>query len=146
MFIRSKVTKEIEINTFDVYKTLEDGFSFSDYDKNGDEFYERKNLKKGKMGENTVQLPSLTKFFDYFADLYQGVFLEEKTNIYELCISALKFYTIDQFENREEFNNFNEKIKEVRRHCQNDVLKLLNLINFMYLYGVGKKNQGSLNE
>jgi len=98
-------------------------------------------LKPGKMGEKTVQLPGLAKFFDYFDSYYQGNFLAEKTNIYQLCISALEFYTIPKFADVEQFNSYNEKIREVRRHCQNDVLKLLYLINFIYVYGVNKNNK-----
>lgn len=93
-----------------------------------------------------MQLPGLAKFFDYFASYYQGNFLAEKTNIYQLCISALEFYTTCEFTDVEQFNGYNEKIREVRRHCQNDVLKLLYLINFIYVYGVNKNNKGVADE
>lgn len=141
LFFRSKATQKIEINTFDIYKTLENGFSFTNFNQTGIEFYNQKNLKPGKMGEKTVQLPGLAKFFDYFDSYYQGNFLAEKTNIYQLCISALEFYTIPKFADVEQFNSYNEKIREVRRHCQNDVLKLLYLINFIYVYGVNKNSK-----
>lgn len=146
LFFRAKTTQKIEINTFDIYKTLENGFSFTNFNQTGTEFYNQKNLKPGKMGEKTVQLPGLAKFFDYFASYYQGNFLTEKTNIYQLCISALEFYTTPEFTDVEQFNSYNEKIREVRRHCQNDVLKLLYLINFIYVYGVNKNNKGVADE
>ncbi|ATG97407.1 hypothetical protein CP520_01370 [Mesoplasma lactucae ATCC 49193] len=140
LFTRNKQTRQLEINTFDIYKTLEKGFSFSDFTTEGEEFYNPKNLKKGIMGENTIQIPSLKLFFDYFKEYYKDKF-EEKNGIYELCKDALTFYSTDSFASEKQFQEGIEVIREVRKHCRNDVLKLLYLINFMYVFGVLSNDQ-----
>ncbi|WP_211246845.1 hypothetical protein [Mesoplasma photuris] len=133
LFILNEETHEYDVNTYDIYDVLNRNMSFSNFDKNGKQFYDPKNLKPGRMGENTLSLPSLKKFFDYMRTLSKNENFKEDEDIYKLCISALKFYSYD-VATLEQHNAWNKDVKMAKVHCYNDVLKLLYLIDFLYAF------------
>ncbi|AHI53915.1 hypothetical protein SSABA_v1c05080 [Spiroplasma sabaudiense Ar-1343] len=121
-----------ELNSFDIYPPLEQSISFSNYDKDGREFYVKNYLKPGQFGEDTIALPGLKKFFDYMKEINEYNFDEEK-DVYELSCSALKFYSYKTC-SLNEYKELNKDIKLIRQHCYNDVLKILLLIDFLYSF------------
>lgn len=133
LFIMNHKTKEYDVNAFDIYNVLNQNMSFSNFDKNGKQFYEPKNLKPGKKGENTLALPSLKKFFDYMQAIYPNTQFEEEDDIYNLCVSALRFFSYKDA-NFKDYLKLNKDVKKAKTHCYNDVLKLLYLIDFLYVF------------
>ncbi|WP_043645703.1 hypothetical protein [Mycoplasma putrefaciens] len=132
LFILDPTTKTYKVNSFDVYKILHN-LSFSNTDQNNQQFYNPKNLNKGSIGENTIQLPSLKKFFDYFNQVFADPGFDEQENIYQLCSVALKFFSLDSLD-EQQFKEYSHKINLAKKHCFNDVLKILYLIDFLYSF------------
>lgn len=120
-----------ELQIFDIYDVLEKTMAFSNFKSDGSVFSEPKHLKKGNFGENTIQIPSLKRFFDYFAQLYQTERFEDNADIYKLCVGALRFYSLKTMSYKD-FLKYNEQVKQAKFHCFNDVLKTLYMLKFWY--------------
>ncbi|WP_338971114.1 hypothetical protein [Spiroplasma endosymbiont of Panorpa germanica] len=121
-----------DINSFDIYKPLEEALAFSNFNNKGSEFHVQKYLKPGWCGEDMISIPGLKKFFDYFEDINNHDFHEEK-DVYQLSCKALEFYSYKKI-SLEKYKSLNNDIKQIRKHCYNDVLKLLLLIDFLYSF------------
>ncbi|ATZ18744.1 hypothetical protein ESOMN_v1c03620 [Williamsoniiplasma somnilux] len=133
LFVLDEKTQDYSVNSFDIYNILENALSFSNYTSEGLEFYKKQNLEKGKVGEDTISLPSLKKFFDYFNNIFDLKKFEESDDIYKLCCSALKFFSANTM-HYDEFIKLNKDVNKAKIHCYNDVLKLLYLIKFLFAF------------
>ncbi|ATZ18032.1 hypothetical protein [Mesoplasma melaleucae] len=127
LFIFNKETKAYDLNSFDIYDALEQNLSFTNYAKDGSKFYNEQNLKKGDI-HDSIKIRSLKKFFDYTEDLHSKYnFVED--NIKFLCSRALKLFSLPEVSQAEHYRLSNS-LKEARKHCYDDVLKILVLIKF----------------
>ncbi|PPE04543.1 hypothetical protein EELLY_v1c02230 [Entomoplasma ellychniae] len=132
LFILNKETNTYKLNSFDIYDLLEQTLSFTNFDSEGNKFYNENNLKNGQK-EQTIALRSLKKFFNYTRKLHTNVDFEEE-DITFLCTKALKFYSLKELDEKQHAY-LSKFIKDVKKHCYNDVLKILLLIKFInYIY------------
>ncbi|ASZ09115.1 hypothetical protein CK556_01935 [Mesoplasma chauliocola] len=127
LFLYNKETRLYTLNSFDIYDALEQNLSFTNYDKNGEKFYNEQNLKKGDI-EDSIKIRSLKKFFDYTDDLHSKYNFKED-NITYLCSRALKLFSLTEI-SQGEHDKLSKSLKEARKHCYDDVLKILVLIKF----------------
>ncbi|WP_339031006.1 hypothetical protein [Spiroplasma endosymbiont of Cantharis nigra] len=134
MAFYNKDSKELNANYFDIYDILENTFSFSNTNKLGEEFWKRENLPAGKQSDEMIALTGTKKFFDWFEDINQNIFKDEKDDIYTMCCSAYSFFSrsVNRKMEYEEFKAMNKNIKRVIDHCYNDVLKVLEFLSFVY--------------
>lgn len=133
LFILNPENKEYDVNSFDIYSVMEKAFSVSNYNADGSEFYKKDLLKKGNVGLDTIQLPSLKKFFDWMGPAYTDGKFDEEEDIYDLCVKSCNFYS-NKSMHYKDFLLWNAAVKKSKMHCYNDVLKLLYLIKFMYAF------------
>lgn len=131
----NKETKELNANYFDIYHVLENSFSFSNTNNNGEEFYNPNNLPRGKQGDDMIALTSSKKFFDWFEEVGTNNLLKsENEEIKDLCRKAYRLYAYpkDKKMSFEEYKVMNKAIKDVIDHCYNDVLRVLIFLEFLY--------------
>ncbi|ATZ17343.1 hypothetical protein ELUMI_v1c06210 [Williamsoniiplasma luminosum] len=140
LFIKDPITGLYSVNTLDVYDILGKSMSFVNKKENGEEFYDPAKLKKGSLGMETIQIPSLKKFFEYFVEVFNSSKLEDHDDIYGLSMSALKFLSLPE-PNQLDFLQWNKDVKKAKVHCYNDVLKMLYLLDFWYEFGYSKNNK-----
>lgn len=127
LFIFNKDTKTYTLNSFDIYDALEQNLSFANYVKDGSKFYNEQNLKKGEI-EDSIKIRSLKKFFDYTEDLHSKYKFTED-DIRSLCAQALKLFTLPEV-SQTQHDKLSKSLKQTRKHCYEDVLKILVLIKF----------------
>ncbi|KNG79648.1 hypothetical protein [Mycoplasma sp. HU2014] len=139
LFILDSQTKQYTVNSFDIYKVLQK-LSFSNADENNNEFYNPKNLNKGLIGDDTIQLPSLRKFFDYTKQIFSDKGLNDEDDIYDLCCNALKLFSLKDID-VDHFKNYTRKVSLAKTHCFNDVLKILYMIDFLYAFSKFSDNK-----
>ncbi|PPE05170.1 hypothetical protein [Williamsoniiplasma lucivorax] len=140
LFIQDPTTGVYTVNTIDVYDILGGAMSFINKKDNGEIFYDPNNLKKGTMGVETIQLPSLKKFFEYFDEVFNSSKMEDDEDIYGLSMSALNFLSLPNLK-YPDFIRWNKDFKKAKIHCYNDVLKTLYLIDFWYEFCYSKQNK-----
>jgi len=128
-----KDNDSIKINAFDIYPILEHGISVNNAIDHEKKYDEKDNLKKGLIGENTVQIPSLKRFFDYIKLFPNIESLKENDQIYRLCVDVLKLFTLNLTDPKK-YRIYNNSLKKAITHCKNDVIKLLYLILFLYCF------------
>jgi len=133
LFIKNKDDDSIKINAFDIYPILEHGISVNNAIDHEKKYDEKDNLKKGLIGENTVQIPSLKRFFDYIKLFPNIESLKEDDQIYRLCVDVLKLFTLN-LQDQNKFRKYNNSLKKAIKHCKNDVTKLLYLVLFLYCF------------
>lgn len=112
--------KDKSINMFDIYKLLKFA-KFSNLRKDGSVF---DTTTEDKM----IDLQSSKKIVNW----YEKTKLKpESSSIYEICINAYKYYSIDHGKiNVEEFVELGKYIKEAKDHCYNDVLMVAEILKF----------------
>lgn len=127
--------QQCKLKIQDVYDTLSSCMAFSNYKSDGSAFYNSNYLKKGFIKNDTIQIPSLKKFFKYMNGLYDDISFEDNDNICLLCASALEFFSSKQIEVAR-YHKLNQDVLKSLKHCQNDVYKILEILNFWYYFSL----------
>lgn len=141
LFVLNKETNNYNLNSFDIYDLLEQNFSFTNFNQQGEKFYNEQNLKNGKI-ENTIAIRSLKKFFDYTSDLHKKVNLKDD-DIAFLCSKVLKLFSLPEVDGKQH-THLSKFLKDAKKHCYDDVLKILLIIKFISY--ISTKRNGGLNE
>lgn len=118
------------LSIIDAYSFLENNMAFANFKADGSIFYEPRNLKPGFFGKETLQLPSLKKFFEYMQTSYPNFSFEDNADIYRLSQNACTFFSVEKFHNEAQYHFLNRAVREAERHCFNDVYKLWELLSF----------------
>ncbi|QHX35910.1 hypothetical protein STIUS_v1c03560 [Spiroplasma sp. TIUS-1] len=113
--------KDKSINMFDIYKLLKLA-KFNNLKKDGSIFDA---TTKDKM----IDLQSSKKIMNYYGKTDK--LKPETSSIYEICINAYKYYSIDHGNiNVDEFVELGKYLKEARDHCYNDVFMVAEILKF----------------
>ncbi|WP_338982826.1 hypothetical protein [Spiroplasma endosymbiont of Othius punctulatus] len=113
--------RDKSINMFDIYRLLK-FTKFSNLKKDGTPFDETTT-------EKVIELQSSKKLINWYGK--NEKLKPESTGIYEICINAYKYYSIEHAKiSVEEFNKLGQYIKEARDHCYNDVLMVAEILKF----------------
>ncbi|AOG60540.1 hypothetical protein SHELI_v1c05890 [Spiroplasma helicoides] len=136
MAFYNKDKKELNANYFDIYEILENAFSFSNTNSEGNEFYNPNNLPPGKQSSEMIALTSSKKFFDWFEVIDDNILKDEDDEIRNMCKIAYSFYACpkDKKISFDQYKSMNKTIKKVVDHCYNDVLKVLIFLDFVFQF------------